>query len=196
MSGAVPRSRPRLTHQDALACLRGVDVSRPVLLGVRGYYRDTMGARGVNDLGIYDDCIALVTPGALLTCNANTDPSRTYPRVATLDPGVWRYQVGIHGLSKPKARQYEALVQAGAVSVTRAPLVSGGVPTRDTGWFGINIHRGSVASTSSEGCQTIVPSQWAEFMGAVRAALKAADRTVIEYVLVNGWPPATLLERT
>lgn len=177
----VPAARPRMTHEEALARLRRVpsDVSRPVLLGVRGYYRDTMGAKGINDTGVYDDAIFLVTPSKLLAFNANTDPSKEHPNVATLTTGVWLYRVGVHGLSKPKSRQYRALVQAAAVTVTRAPD-----HRRDTGLFGINIHRGALQSTSSEGCQTIYPTQWEEFIDAVATALAQAGRNTIEYVLV------------
>lgn len=178
----VPDARPRLTHAEAIARLRAVpvDVTRPVLLGIRGYYRNTMGEPGTNDTGLYDDALFLATPSALLACNANTDPSRAHPNVATLTPGVWLYKLGIHGLSKPKRQQYRALVQAAAVTVTRAPD-----HRRDTGFFGINIHRGSLQSTSSEGCQTIYPLQWEGFIDAVASAMAAAERNTIEYVLVT-----------
>lgn len=188
MTVAVPSTRPKLTRDAVIAKLRGmaINTDRPVLLGVRGYYRDTMGAKGLNDVAIYDDAIFLLTPTRLLSFNANTDPSREHPHVATLKPGVWLYRLGTHGLSKPVAQQYPALVQAAVVSVTRAPAVAGGPRTEDKGLFGINIHRGSINSTSSEGCQTIVPTQWADFIGAVIEALRASRNTVIEYVLVEG----------
>lgn len=177
---AVPKVRPKLTHAEAMHRLRAVpvDVSRPVLLAIRGYYLDTMGAVGANDRGMYDDAIFLVTPSTIHAYNANTDPSRDHPNVATLAPGVWLYRIGTHGLSKPLEKQYRALVQAADVTVTRSPDNH-----RDTGRFGINIHRGSLNSTSSEGCQTIYPLQWDGFIGDVASALHAAERNTIEYVL-------------
>lgn len=188
MSAAVPNTRPKLTRDAVIAKLRGmaINTDRPVLLGVRGYYRDTMGIAGANDIGLFDDAIFLLTPTRLLSFNANTEPSREHPRVATLKPGVWLYRVGVHGLSKPAAQQYPALVQAAIVRVTRAPEIAGGPRTEDSGMIGLNIHRGSINSTASEGCQTIVPTQWPDFIGAVIEALRASRHSVIEYVLVEG----------
>lgn len=187
----VPPSRPKLTRDDAIAKLRSlaVDVTRPVLLGVRGYYRDTMGQPGENDIGVFDDAILLVTPTAFQSWNANTDPSRLYPNVATLKPGVWLYRIGTHNISKDVSRQYEALVQAANVTVSRAP----DPPTHpkrwdDTGLFGINIHSGADLSTTSAGCQTIYRPQWKEFIATVKGAMQAAHRRTIEYVLTEGWP--------
>jgi hypothetical protein len=182
MSEMVPPTRPRLDKPTAIKLLarNGVAIVRaPALLGLRGYYRDTMGKPGQNDAGIYDDALFLVSLSAFAPFNANTDPSRDHPGVATLVPGVYEYKVGIHGLSRPAERQYEALVQAGPVTVSR----SGGQTER--GYFGINIHRGSRTSTSSEGCQTIHPDQWSDFLVCVKGSMKAADVTRIPYVLAD-----------
>ena len=114
------------------------------------------------------------------TFNANTDPSRELPGIATLKLGVWEYAQGIHGLSHPVGpRQYPALVQAAPVTVLR----DGGAD--QTGFFGINIHHGSFGSTSSEGCQTIFPDQWDEFFGFVKAAMAKYARGTIPYVLTE-----------
>lgn len=149
------------------------------LLGSRGYYRDTMGRPGVNDRGYYDDAIILRTESAHVAFNANTDPSVARKHIAVLKAGVWQYRVGIHGLSKPKAQQYTALVQAGAVTVIRDQ------EGPETGWFGINIHRGGYGTTSSLGCQTIFPDQWAAFIALVQSELKRAAQKTIPYVLVE-----------
>ena len=136
MTRLVPQ-QPR-TQTISLLSKHGVDVSKRVaLLGVRGYYRDTMGEPGVNDLGIYDDAIFVVSPDTHKAWPANTDPSRLSPGMASLLPGVWKYQLGLHGLSKPLHLRYMALVQAAPVTVARHLQ-----RTTDTGWFGINIHRG------------------------------------------------------
>ena len=150
------------------------------LLGMRGYFRDTMGKPGVNDRGIYDDAIFLVSPTAYVAFNANTDPSIARPGVAVLRKGLWRYKIGIHGLSKPMWKRYKALVQAAAVIVVR----DGG--RVDTGYFGINIHKGSRNSTSSLGCQTIWPEQWNSFISLIEQELSRYNQATIPYLLVEG----------
>src|SRR5690606_22423033 len=59
----MPRGRPGITQERAGELLkrRGVP-DRVALLGLRGYYRDTMGKKGRNDRGLYDDAIVLVGP--------------------------------------------------------------------------------------------------------------------------------------
>lgn len=148
------------------------------LLGVRGYYRDTMGAPGRNDRGIYDDAIFLLAPNSYAAFNANTDPTGFAKHRAVLEPGLWRYKVGTHGLNKPAPKRYTALVQACAVTVIRDQ------EGPDTGFFGINIHRGSRTTTSSLGCQTIWPEQWESFIALVRAELKRAGQSVVPYLLI------------
>jgi lysozyme len=183
MNGILPTDIPRMTREQAerVAMARGV-ASLPVLIGIRGYYLRTMGDPTKNDRGIYDDAIALLTPNSFATYNANTDPSRSRPAtadrkgMAVLLPGLYRYRLGIHGLSRPKSQQYEALVQAGPVTVDR----DGG--KAETGMFGINIHRGGETGTSSEGCQTIPPNQWDLFLRSIRGAI---GRGVIPYLLIT-----------
>jgi hypothetical protein len=176
----VPAARPKLSRGAAEFILASKQVAAEVvLLGMRGYYRDSMGKVGENDRGLYDDAIFLLSRESFTAFNANVDPSAYRRGIATLKPGVWKYKVGIHGLSKPKAQRYEALVQAGPVTVMRDGQ------GEDTGMFGINIHRGGLHGTSSLGCQTIVPAQWAAFMALVKQELKRAGQTVLPYVLVE-----------
>lgn len=180
MAKIAPDRTPDISREDIRAFLQDAGIeepSTPYLVGRRGYYRDTMGARGKNDIGIYDDAICIVTDRKVFAFNANTDPSRLHPGMAVLAPGVWLYREGIHGITRPKERQYPALVQAGPVTLNRHAA------GRDTGWFGINIHRGGVNGTSSEGCQTITPGQWPTFMATFRAASAASGKLVMPYVL-------------
>lgn len=201
MSGIVPASRPQMTRAFAEAFVRGQGVHDVVVVfGRRGYFRDTMGARGANDRNAYDDAIALLAPGRFLTFNANTDPSRqegTTPGLATLEPGVWIYRVGTHGMSHPPEQRYTALVEAEPVVVRRDGTAhyAGGVDHPSYGhclggglWrgmFGINIHRGGVTTTSSLGCQTIHPGQWGEFITAVHDELRQAGQARVAYVLTD-----------
>lgn len=185
----VPRSRPQMARKQVEALARDRGVTGPVyLVGLRGYYRDSMGAPGRNDLGIYDDAIFVVSDHAFASFNANTDPSLARAGTATLLPGVWLYRLGIHGLSKPPEKRYRALVQAAPVTVQRIPVgddAHAPLPTF-TGYFGINIHRGALRSTASEGCQTIYPTQWPAFFALVETEMKRAGARTIPYLLAEG----------
>lgn len=83
---------------------------------------------------------------------------------------------------------YMALCQTGGkVSVTRDGDRG---EYLDTGYFGINIHNGGWARTSSLGCQTIYPGQWESFISAAmdqtRRYFSAKwERTTIPYALMN-----------
>lgn len=138
---------------------------------MRGYYRDTFGVKGKNDVGVWDDAFVwLDKDGGFAAFNGNADPTRYKPRVATLKamlPGEkpWRYKKGNHGSAA--YGPYPAYRQAANVTVLR--YVSGTDWTGwkpDTGQFGINIHHGSKSSgnsTSSLGCLTIPYVQWKGF---------------------------------
>lgn len=183
-----PASRPKRGAEAVIAMLRSHGVQkRPALLGVRGYYRTTMGDPTANDRGFYDDAVFLVRPdGAVFSFNANTDPAIYRHGIATLAEGVWQYEVGLH------RGKYLALRQATPVTVQRdSPHGPNHAPAHDVGMFGINIHRGGVTATHSEGCQTIVPHQYTEFMAAVVAAMVDANVVRIPYCLVEE-PPANV----
>lgn len=176
----VPQSKPQATEELIRRVLDRAGVHDLVaLVGVRGYFRDTMGKPGENDRGIYDDAMFLVTPAGVMRYNANTDPSVTRRGVAVLKPGLWRFRLGIHGLSKPKNRQYQALVQAMPFTVIRDGI------GEDTGYFGINGHKGARGGTSSLGCQTIYPTQWDAFIESVKAAMKEHGQKTIPYLLIE-----------
>ena len=171
--------RPQMGHDEIRQILGIAGVRKGVaLLGVRGFFIDIMTA-DENDRKIYDDAIFLVSNLTHLSFNANCDPGEFRKGIANLMPGLWSYKIGIHGLSKPKEKQYKALVQADKVKISR----DGGGD--EFGFFGINIHRGSVNSVSSEGCQTIHPSQWTEFMDAVSKEMAIFKQTTIPYLLIE-----------
>lgn len=180
----IPKNRPQIKRKDTEKLIASRSVSDPVcLVGIRGYYRDTMGAKGKQDRGIYDDAIILVSPNVHAAFNANVDPG-AYGRnpsnnkgYASLKPGVWRYKVGQHGISR--GNPYKALVQAAPVTVAR----DGGKD--ETGYFGINIHKGGVTRVNSEGCQTIPPAQWPAFIAMVDTELKRNNAKTLSYVLVS-----------
>ena len=177
----LPPSRPQQAKSKTQALLTKARVDDAVaLVGIRGYYRDSMGEVGKNDRGIYDDAIFLVSPNAYATFNANTDPSIRRAGIAVLKPGVHRYRKGKHGLSKPGGG-YPALRPANpdeSLPVTRDGQ-------GDSMGIAINIHRGGYNSTSSEGCQTIYPSQWESFISLVYSEMDRAGQKTIPYLLVE-----------
>lgn len=200
MSDIVPRARPEMDRGAVEALLRAADVALdlPALVGRRGYYRDTMGVAGVNDLGLYDDALFYVSPTAFASFNANTDPSRERPNMATLAAGVWRFAIGIHNASKDPALHphYKALVQATEFIVRRAGTESVAPGVKDergrclgggrwVGWFGINCHKGGNTTTSSEGCQTVHPSQWDEFITLVARDMARHNVASLAYLLTE-----------
>lgn len=195
--GILPATgKPRLSSQELEQRLQpfGLDrVKHPlIVVGIRGYYRDSMGAPNVNDRGIYDDAIFIHSPSVFAAYNGNTDPSTYRPGhgtsestrgMASLKPGAWF----VHQFALHKGKYMALCQRAGAVTVIR----DGNPPYEDTGDdFGINIHRGSYTKTSSEGCQTIHPDQWESFIALAKDQAKryfgaAWESTTVPYILLE-----------
>lgn len=188
----VPGSKPQM-DPDTLGELvekngyKASDLPELFVVGVRGYYKDTMGKPGVNDRGIYDDAIflACVHDHTFASFNANTDPS-SYRKgkgigsakgMACLKRGLYHsHQLGLH------RGKYMALIQTGG----EVTVVRDGTPDyEETGWFGINIHKGGYNTTSSLGCQTIHPDQWMGFIGMVQTLMHAHKQSVMPYLLIE-----------
>lgn len=151
------------------------------LVGVRGYYLNSMGDPNSNDRGIYDDAIFIVGPNSFASFNANVDPSVKRKGVACLCNGIHPYRRGKHGITKPDGG-YPALRPATkdeALMVTRDGI------GKDLG-YAINIHKGSFNSTSSLGCQTIYPAQWDAFISLVYSEMARESAKVIDYFLIDG----------
>ena len=153
----------------------------PFLVGRRGYYGDSMGEQGANDCNVYDDALWIVQEDSCVGFNANCDPGKHRPGMANLKVGRWRYRIGIHNQSKDPVTHphYEALVQAAPVVVLRDDQ------GEDRGLFGINIHRGGHTVTSSEGCQTIPPEQWEQFIHDVKVAMSRYGAMELSYILTS-----------
>ena len=192
MSAILPPSKPRIsTHElEVLLAPYAIDrvLYRLIIVGIRGYYLNTMGKPGENDRGIYDDAIILYTPNVMAAFNGNTDPSKGRPGMASLKPGFWPcYRFDRH---HGKLKTYDAICQrAGPVTVIR----DGNPPREDTGLFGINIHCGGYWTTSSEGCQTIPPAQWEGFYALAKEQAQRLfgerwKKVVLPYVLLEVKP--------
>ena len=164
----IPNKEPQMKRDQLLELLRStypnLVLPKFAIIGVRGYYKKSMGNPTKNDRAIYDDAMFILTDNELHAFNANCDPSKYDRGIANLKAGVWPcYQFDIHG---GRTAQYPAICQRkGKVTVIRDGK------GEDTGMFGINIHKGGHRGTSSEGCQTIPPTQWDRFYNtAVRLA--------------------------
>lgn len=184
MSKMLPSGRPNLKKEQALELLGDWDFyTYPIaILGIRGYYENSMGKPAVNDIGIYDDACCVITKDKFRTFNFNTDPSSMAEGRAMLDLGTWHsYMLGIH-------KTYRALIQRKAkVRVIRKDSRAPKGFRISWGFFGINIHKGGINTTGSLGCQTIPPSQWDEFIYLIESSQKTVGREdgLISYKLIQ-----------
>lgn len=153
------------------------------VLAVRGYYTDTMGKKGINDRGLFDDAIFVVEPDAVHNFNGNTDPSRGKPGMAELmAPQVIRYKPGKHGISG--SSPYDAFRQDSPCTVIRDGTGKDNDANKPD-YFWINLHRGRPNSTSSAGCQTVPRHQWEEFKLLLYSLLDEYGQENFCYLIVD-----------
>lgn len=177
----LPPSTPKATLDRVTKAIKKAKLDAAVVLvGVRGYYRDTMGDVGKNDRGLYDDAFFIVSPTHFSAWNGNTDPSAFRPGIASLVPGVHLYRKGNHGITRPGGG-YPAFRPA--TPDEQLPVTRDGVVNPRPG-IAINIHRGGRNGTSSEGCQTVPPAQWDAFYAALSGEMKRHNVKVFPYLLV------------
>jgi lysozyme len=187
MPAKSPKTRPRITAQDVEEIARKHGVKDSVaIVGIRGYYLRTLGNPKKNDRGIWDDCIAVISPTAFAAYNGNTDPSFWRKGIASLVEGVHQYRKGKHGISR--GNPYPALRPANPSE--SLPVTRDGQLGRSQG-VAINIHRGgsinstSASVTSSLGCQTIPKEQWPSFVNLVYGEMDRYHQKTVPYVLTS-----------
>ena len=183
----LPNGRPRLSRADAVALAiahwhkhrPGKAMPLTIVLAIRGYYGATFAPEG-NNVGVYDDFMAIMTKDDFTTWNANTDPSRygwnagAGKFMARLQPGIWDFVRLKHHASRPDG--YMAFGQGENPVVVERIDRDGSVKQTERGCFGINLHRGGRERTSSEGCLTIPAEQWTFFDSTLVKAIMATNK--------------------
>ena len=188
-----PKSRPQRprTQIEELLEEYGLPTDKVVLVGVRGYYKDSMGKPGKNDHDIYDDALFLRSPDRFQSYNFNTDPSRHYgTKLAKLIAGrVYKFYKGDHHIGRPNAykalRPYPEGVQwectrDGVISLCSYTNIHEGGPDRPG-----DLHD----FTGSMGCQTVPKGQFRpdpdDFQPLVYSQMTKYGQKTIDYLLVE-----------
>lgn len=184
----LPPAKPRLSSGQLHEAISPFKIDRTkyplLLIGIRAYYLNTMGQENKNDRGIYDDAIFIDTPNVTVAFNANTDPSVIKAGRAVLQPGI--YYAHKFDTHYGKSSQYPAICQRlGNVKILR----DGQEFTEEGSRYGINIHKGGITTTSSEGCQTIPPSQWDGFYELAKSEARRLyniewNKHIIPYIML------------
>lgn len=193
MSKIIPPNRPKITRAEienivayhkAMFPHKFAETDFVVLVGIRGYFADSLGKIGVNDYNVYDDAIIAVSPRYYKTFNANCDPSfvkdpKDGTPLARLNLGVYPFYKGQHQSKYDAFRAYP-----NGVSL---PCTRDGKPSVCS--F-INIHYGGETPswylTWSHGCQTIPKTQFVkEFQPEVYFELKKYAQKTVPYILIE-----------
>lgn len=155
------------------------------VLDVRGYRKTTMGDPTRNDVNLWDDLSAIVSPTIFLPENSNLDPSKLGWNAAIgkpycmLQPGVWWFYYGPHKGQLPAFRQADdaqtalklGIPHGGKFFVERCYGHADRRNYTEWGHQQINRHPGGLHSTSSWACLTLPPAD-----GVARNWLQTAKR--------------------
>lgn len=167
---------PQISREEAVELFESLtgSVDGVALLAIRGYYLNSMGARGRNDRRVYDDAICILTESEIFRYQANVDPSVNRYRVATLVPGV--YDVVKH---RHKGRY-------ASFQIVEDVVRRDGISELDRGRHGINIHYDSEGlPTGSLGCLTLRKSQYWAFQKRLYALMDKHAKPSIKLLLIE-----------
>lgn len=170
------------------------------LLMVRGYRASSMGGPG-NDVNMWDDMLALITPHTFHAINGNLDPSRlgynsgVGKPYGILQPGyVWWWYPGPHRGKMPAFRQADDISTGkklgfphdGKFFVERCWGKGDPRNYHEWGHQQVNIHLGGENTTSSWLCLTVPPIGGKEWLQRGVDALKAYKQKYMPGIIVEG----------
>jgi len=165
-------NKPKITYPELIAKYPELEKESVYLVGIRGYYLNSKGSVGANDIGIFDDAILLVIDGVIYPFNGNTDPSKEGAGLAMLKCGKYTYYKGKHRGKYDALRPFPEGV--------KMPCTRDG---KDSFAIACNIHAGGEKSTGSHGCQTLPKSQWENFIDLVYLVMDRRKMKTINYFL-------------
>ena len=168
--------------------------------------RDYKKSDGQNKVGVYDDAVMVIWPEGSRLFKSNSDPSRlgwnsgVGKPFAQLTTGLHYFIRGYHKGKYPAFRQPDPsdsnqvniLIKNGLTAadakfkVLRTYGVGDSRNYHETGYYAINIHKGSEYGTSSWGCQTFDPSDWNQFKELVYSLMDKYSQSVLPYYLIQG----------
>lgn len=197
-------SNPTLTLEQCydLASSKGI-TEKAVLIGLR--WKGSV--YGENDA--YTDTLILLTPDGKMTYKLNTLPTKWSPGMACLEPGIWRFRKGLHGMhhldlehNADDKAAYEwllahvgqdhpdpkyALTYWAGREVPPMTVVRNGESGTHTDSvaspFWIDLHHGGLYTTSSEACQTVPVAIGHQVREAYFGAMDKYSQTEIPYIL-------------
>ena len=184
---AIPNERPKLSTEGVLKIIRHFKIPEDhalIVVGIRGYYLNAIGAAGQNDRGVYDDAYFLYSRDHCQSFNANADPSSYRAGYGIGDAkGIASLKEQAHYMCKIDLHKgkYEALCQRlGTCTVIRDGIR--GPYEQTSAYLGINNHKGGITTTSSLGCQTIPPDQWDEYINLAKAIMQKRHGSLTEEI--------------
>jgi len=182
MSIPTPASKPKATRE-LIEKLLPTNRKRVTVVAVRAYRSETMGKPG-NDVNMYDDAFFIVTQEHFSAWNGNTDPTR-YGWNPNADKYMARLKLGHYMFIRRMHRgKYLAFGQGENLVTVQRIKSDGSVAMEEEGLFGIDLHKGGVNGTSSEGCLTLPASDWPAFDKTLSGLLNPKES--FSLILVEG----------